>query len=362
MSKGYPLAGSVPDLAPTSSTPVRWGVIGTGGIAAAFATDLELLPGATIVAVGSRTGTGADSFADRFDIPHRHASYAELASDPDVDAVYVATPHPDHHRSALLAIRAGKATLVEKPFTVNALEALDLISAARTGQTFLMEAMWTRFLPHVIRIKKIVDSGRLGDVRSLTADFGSLSPLDPTHRAFSLELGGGALLDLGIYPISFASMLFGNPTSVIAASHPAFTGVDAQTSVVLTYPAGQQAVLFTSLEARTSNRASINGTAARIEVEADFFAPTTFRVIDAEGCVELYDTPHAGRGLRHQVAEVGRCLAASLTESPAMPLTETLAVMETLDAIRRQIGLTYPFEQAGALAAPWRHSPGRTSP
>jgi len=320
-------------------------VIGTGGIAHAFATDLALLPDARIVAVGSRTRASADAFADRFDIPRRHASYAELASDPEVDAVYVATPHPDHHRSAQLAIQAGKATLVEKPFTLNAFEALDLISEARLRQTFLMEAMWTRFLPHVVRIREIIESGRLGEVRSLTADFGSWSPPDPTHRAFAPELGGGALLDLGIYPVSFASMLFGKPTSVLAASHPAFTGVDAQTSVVLAYAGGQQAVLHTSLEARTSNRASINGTLARIEIDADFFAPTTFRVIDPGGREEPYDQPHEGRGLRHQAAEVGRCLAASLTESPVMPLSETLAIMETLDAVRRQIGLTYPADR-----------------
>jgi predicted dehydrogenase len=324
--------------------------MGTGGIAHAFATDLALLPDARIVAVGSRTQASADAFADRFDIPRRHASYADLASDPDVDAVYVATPHPDHHRSAQLAIQAGKATLVEKPFTVNAFEALDLISEARTRQTFLMEAMWTRFLPHVVRIREIIGSGRIGEVRSLTADFGSWSPPDPTHRSYDPELGGGALLDLGIYPVSFASMLFGTPTSVLAASHPAFTGVDAQTSVILAYAGGQQAVLLTSLEARTSNRASINGTRARIEIDADFFAPTTFRVIDLDGREEPYDVPHEGRGLRHQAAEVGRCLAASLTESPVLPLSETLAVMETLDAIRRQIGLTYPSEQPGPAA------------
>lgn len=346
------MAGSAPDSPPSpprSSRPTRWGVIGTGGIADAFARDLALLPDARIVAVGSRTRASADAFADRFDIPRRYASYADLASDPDVDAVYVATPHSDHHRSALLAIQAGKATLVEKPFTLNAFEALDLISAARTRQTFLMEAMWTRFLPHVVQIREIVDSGRLGGVRSLTADFGSWSPPDPTHRSFDPELGGGALLDLGIYPISFASMPFGKPSRVLAVSDPAATGVDAQTSVVLAYAGGQQAVLLTSMEARTSNRASINGTRARVEIDADFFAPTTFRIIDLDGREERYDEPHEGRGLRHQAAEVGRCIAASLTESPVLPLSETLAVMETLDDIRRQIGLSYPSERVQRL-------------
>ena len=323
---------------------IRWGVIGTGGIASAFATDLALLADARIVAVGSRTQANADAFGERFDVPHRYSSYAELVSDAEVDAVYVATPHPDHHQSALLAIRAGKATLVEKPFTLNATEALDLVSEAKARKTFLMEAMWTRFLPHVVLVREIVAAGLLGEVRSLTADFGEWFRPDARHRSFDPQLGGGALLDLGVYPISFASMLFGKPIRVTAASDPAFTGVDAQTSVVLQYAGGQQAVLFTSLEARTPNRASINGTRARIEIEGDFLAPAAFRVIDRNGHEELYDAPHEGRGLRHQAAEVGRCLRASMTESPLLPLSETLAIMETLDVVRRQIGLTYPSE------------------
>ena len=328
----------------SSDEAIRWGIIGTGGIASAFATDLALLRDASVVAVGSRTRASADAFGDRFDVPRRYASYADLVSDPELDAVYVATPHPDHHASALLAIRAGKATLVEKPFTLNAAEASDLIDEATARHTFLMEAMWTRFLPHVVRVREIIAAGVLGDVRSFTADFGEWFRPDARHRSFDPELGGGALLDLGIYPISFASMLFGKPTRVTAASDPAFTGVDAQTSIVLQYAGGQHAVLFTSLEARTPNRASINGSLARIEIEGDFLAPAAFRVIGRDAHEELYDVPHEGRGLRHQAAEVGRCLHASLTESPVLPLSETLAIMETLDMIRNQIGLSYPSE------------------
>ncbi|MDQ1541907.1 MAG: hypothetical protein QOH29_2633, partial [Actinomycetota bacterium] len=237
-------------MAIAADQPVRWGIIGTGGIAATFAGDLALLPDAEIVAVGSRSQAGADAFADRFAIAHRHSSYEALARDPDVDAVYVATPHPMHRDNALLAIEAGKAVLVEKPFTINAAETRVLIDAAKAQGTFLMEAMWTRFLPHVVRIRELIAAGRLGELRSLTADHGQWFPSNPEFRLFAPELGGGALLDLGIYPLSFASMLFGRPTTVTAVSDKAMTGVDAQTAVVLQYEGGRQSVSFTTLETR----------------------------------------------------------------------------------------------------------------
>jgi predicted dehydrogenase len=324
--------------------PLRWGIIGTGGIASAFATDLALLPSADIVAVGSRTQHHADTFGERFAIAHRYPSYEELVNDPDIDAVYVATPHPAHAACALLAIRAGKAVLVEKPFTLNATQARELITEARHRGTFVMEAMWTRFLPHMVRIRQLITDNRLGDIRSLTADFGEHFTEDPTHRSYNPTLGGGALLDLGVYPISFASMLFGPPQAITARSHPAFTGVDSQTSVILQYPGGRHALLFTTLEGYTSNRASINGRDARIEIAADFFAPTSFRLIERTGQVEIHNIAHTGRGLRHQAAEVARCIDTGLTESPHMPLNETITIMETLDEIRHQIGLQYPAE------------------
>jgi predicted dehydrogenase len=324
--------------------PVRWGVIGTGGIASTFAGDLPLLADAEIVAVGSRTKGAADAFADRFGIVRRHASYQSLVDDPDVDAVYVATPHPTHRDNALLAINAGKAVLVEKPFTINAAEAAELIDAARAQGTFLMEAMWTRFLPHVVRIRELIAAGRLGEVRSLTADHGQWFPRDPGHRLFAPELGGGALLDLGVYPLSFASMIFGTPTTITAVADMAFTGVDAQTAIVLQYDGGRQSVSFTTLETRSANQASINGTEARIEIDGVFYAPTTFSLIHRDGDAERFDIAHEGQGLRHQAAEVGRCLRAGLVESPVLTWAETLSIMETMDEVRRQIGLRYPSE------------------
>jgi len=335
-------------MAIAADQKVRWGIIGTGGIATTFARDLTLLPDAEAVAVGSRAQSTADEFADRFDIAHRHPSYETLIEDPDVDAVYVSTPHPMHHAAALLAIRAGKAVLVEKPFTINAAEARELVSAARAGGTFLMEAMWTRFLPHVVKVRELIAQGRLGDVRSLQADHGQWFAKNPEHRLFAPQLGGGALLDLGIYPVSFASMLFGRPTKITAVSDKAFTGVDGQTGILLQYDGGRQAVLFTTLEALTPNRAGISGTEARIEIDGTFYAPSRFRVVGRDGSEEWFEFSHEGKGLRHQAAEVGRCLRAGLLESEIMPLDETVAIMETLDEIRRQIGLRYPSENGSA--------------
>jgi len=331
-------------MAIAAGQPIRWGIIGTGGIAATFAGDLALLPDAELVAVGSRSQETADRFGDRFDVMRRFASYEELVADADVDAVYVSTPHPMHHSAALLAIRAGKAVLVEKPFTINAGEARELVAEARSRGTFLMEAMWTRFLPHVVKIRELLAQGRLGDVRSVLADHGQWFTKDAEHRLFAPALGGGALLDLGIYPISFASMIFGRPTKITAVSDQAFTGVDAQTSVLLQYGAGQQAVLFTSLETRSPNWAAINGTDARIEIDGVFYAPSNFRVVHRDGGVERFNVPHDGQGLRHQAAEVGRCLREGRTESEILSLDETVAIMETLDEVRRQIGLRYPSE------------------
>jgi predicted dehydrogenase len=323
--------------------PVRWGILATGGIAHAFAQDLALVPGCEVVAVGSRSRASAEAFGDEFGVPHRHASYRALAEDPDVDVVYVATPHPGHHGAALLAINAGKAVLVEKPFAMDAAQARDMIDAARERGTFLMEAMWTRFLPHIARVRQILDVGTLGDVVYLTAEHGQWFAADPRFRLFAPDLGGGALLDLGIYPVSFASLVLGAPARITAVSDWAFTGVDATTSMIFQYDSGAHAVLTTTLRAASGNPAAIYGTAARIEIDGWFYTPTTFRVIARDGTeLERFDQPYAGRGLRGEAAEVGRCLRAGLLESPLLPLDETYTIMQAMDEVRRQTGLSYP--------------------
>ena len=320
----------------------RWGILATGGIAHAFARDLALLPDASISAVGSRRQAAADAFAAEFGIARAYGSYAALVADPDVDAVYVATPHPGHHDAALLAVEAGKAVLVEKPFAMNAADAAAMIAAARARGVFLMEAMWTRFLPHIARIREILAAGTLGRIAYLTAEHGQWFAEDPAFRLFAPSLGGGALLDLGIYPVSFAHLVLGVPERITAVSDPAFTGVDATTSMIFQYTGGAHAVLTTTLAAASNNPAAIYGTEARLEIDGWFYTPTTFRVVARDGTeLERYDAPHSGHGLRHQAAEVGRCLEAGLLESPLLPLDETLAIMTTLDEVRRQIGLDY---------------------
>lgn len=326
-----------------SDRPIRWGLMATGGIADAFARDLAQLPDAELVAVGSRSQAGADAFAERFAVPNRHGSYEALAADPDVDAIYVSTPHPGHHAATLLAIAGGKGVLVEKPFAMDLAESREMVQAARSAGVFLMEAMWTRFLPHIRRVREILAEGTLGELVYLVAEHGQWFARDPEHRLFAPPLGGGALLDLGIYPVSFAHMVLGAPARITAVSDAAFTGVDGTTSMILQHDRGAHAVLTTTLAAASANPASIYGTDARIEIDGTFYMPSSFRVVSRDGrLLEGFESSGPGRGMQHEAAEVGRCLRAGLAESPELPLEETLAIMGTMDEIRRQIGLTYP--------------------
>ena len=234
---------------------IRWGIIGTGGIASTFAADLAHTGSGSAVAVGSRRAESAEAFGERFGIPNRHDTYEALVADPEVDAVYVGTPHPMHHEDALLALRAGKHVLVEKPFTMNAAEAEELVGEARQRGLFLMEAMWARFLPHMREVRRLLADGVLGEIVTVTADHSQWFVQDASHRLFAPELGGGALLDLGIYPVSFASMVLGAPDRVAAIADPAFTGVDAQTSILLGYESGAHASCSTARCARSARRA-----------------------------------------------------------------------------------------------------------
>jgi predicted dehydrogenase len=338
--------------------PVRWGILGTGAIASRFATDLARVPDADLRAVGSRTGEAADAFAERFRIPVRHTGYRALVEDPAVDVVYVAVPHPAHHAWALAALEAGRAVLCEKPFTVNAAEARELVASARRRGRFLMEAMWTRFLPSMARVREILDSGGLGEVRTVHADLGIRMRPDPESRLFAPGLGGGALLDLGVYPVSFASFVLGAPRSVTAVATPTATGVDAQTSVILRYASGAHAVLNTTLEVDTPGGAVVAGSEGRLELSGPLFDPWSVRLVrgtspNAE-VVEEIRASDPGHGWNHEAVEVGRCLRAGLLESPTMPLDESVAIMETLDEIRRQTGLRYPFETREPEPAPQR--------
>ena len=323
-------------IEPPTDRPVRFGVVGTGGIAAAFTDDLRLLDDAEVVAVGSRSQQTADAFAAAHGVERAHSTYEGLLTDGEVDVVYVATPHPWHHTVAMQAIASGKAVLVEKPFTMTGDEAEEIADAARRTGTFCMEAMWARFNPHLVRVREVLASGELGEITTVFADHGQWFARDRESRLFAPELGGGALLDLGIYPVSFASMVLGTPTRVTARATSAFTGVDAQTSILLEHAGGAHAVLTTTLRAVTPTTATIVGTQGRLEIDGPFYAPGGFTVTPRQGTPWRYDEPHEGLGLRHEAAEVVRCLREGLTESKVLPLDETVSIMRTLDEVRRQ--------------------------
>lgn len=323
---------------------LRWGILATGGIAQSFVQDLQLI-GAPVTAVGSRDLARARDFAQRNGIPNAYGSYEELVADPDVDVVYVATPHSAHASAALLALDAGKHVLLEKPYTINAAEARRVVDRAAANGLVVLEAMWTRWLPHMIRVREIIAAGTLGELRSVVADHDQKASDDPAGRMQNPDLGGGALLDLGIYPVSFAWDLFGAPERIVALSDPTATGVDQQTGIVLGYPGGRMAVLHTELDARGSNRAVVNGTDARIEIDAVWYTPTSFRVIAADGSVlESYESRVEGRGMQFQALELERLVAEGRAPGDQLPPEESVAIMGTLDEIRRQIGLRYPGE------------------
>ncbi|MET8825006.1 Gfo/Idh/MocA family oxidoreductase [Streptomyces sp. NPDC004610] len=326
---------------------VRWGILATGGIAAAFTADLIDLPEAEVVAVASRSEDSARAFAERFGIARAYGDWAALAADEDVDVVYVATPHSAHRAAAGMCLAAGRNVLCEKAFTLNAREAGELAALAREHDRFLMEAMWMYCHPLVRRLKALVDDGAIGAVRTVHADFGLAGPFPPSHRLRDPAQGGGALLDLGVYPVSFAQLLLGEPDGVTASAVRSEEGVDLQTGAVLTWAGGALAALHCSLVGATGTTASVTGSAGRIDVPDGFFHPERFVLHRAgrdpeEFVLDPADGPRST--LRHEAREVMRALRAGEKESPLVPLDGTLAVMRTLDTIRDRIGVRYPGE------------------
>lgn len=325
---------------------IRWGILGTGMIAHKFAEGLRVLPDAVLTAVGSRSQAAADRFGDAFDVPHRHATYQDLASDSEVDVIYVSSPHPMHKEDTLLCLEAGKAVLCEKPFTMNSQESEAVIRAARERGLFLMEAMWTRYLPAVVRARQLLAEGVIGEVRMVQADFGFRAEVDPKHRLLNPDLGGGALLDVGIYTVSLASMVFGQqPAEINSQVYLGSTGVDELSGTIFRYPAGQIAVLSSSLQINTPHDAIIIGTKGSIRIHPSFWC-TDGMTLTLDGQPEqVMNLPRVGNGYNYEAAEVMACLRAGKRESEVMPLDETLAIMQTLDRIRALWGLKYPTEK-----------------
>ncbi|MET0736584.1 MAG: Gfo/Idh/MocA family oxidoreductase [Microbacterium sp.] len=328
----------------TPAPRLRWGILGPGGIAHAFTKDLQTV-GSTVAAVGSRSQETADAFAAEYGIPNAHGSYADLVADPDVDIVYIATPHPFHAEQAILALEAGKHVLVEKPFTLNAAEAARVREVAAATGLLAMEAMWTRYLPHMVRIREIIASGALGDIRAVIADHTQKISSDPAHRLNALELGGGALLDLGIYPISFAWDVLGAPTSITAAAHLGETGADAEIATIMTHASGALSTSISAAHSAGPNTAHVIGTEARIDIDRVWYDATSFRLVAPDGTVlESYESSFDGRGMQYQALAAERLVAAGLTDSDLLPIDESVAIMDTLDQVRSIIGLRYPGE------------------
>jgi predicted dehydrogenase len=321
---------------------IRWGILSTGGIAHEFARKALKTRGAQLVAVGSRTQEAADAFGAEFDIPHRHASYEALANDPDVDIIYIATPHNLHYANARLCLEAGKPALVEKAFTLNAAQAADLIALARQKRLFLMEAMWTRFLPGMAKVRELVQGGAIGELRMVKADLGFRADYRPEWRLLNPNLAGGALLDVGCYVVSFASMLLGSPTQVSGLSYIGETGVDEQSAILLGYPEGRMAVLNCAVRTSSPRDGWVLGTEGSLYLHATF-GWTRHIVLKSAGGAEQHFR-FKNPGFEHQIAESMRCLRAGLLESPLMPLDESLSIMQTLDTLRQQGGLRYPEE------------------
>ncbi|MFF4626423.1 MULTISPECIES: Gfo/Idh/MocA family protein [Streptomyces] len=328
---------------------VRWGILATGGIAAAFTADLVDLPDAEVVAVASRSEASAKAFAERFGIERAYGEWGALAEDADIDVVYVATPHSAHRAAAGLCLSAGRNVLCEKAFTLNVREAEELVGLAKDGGRFLMEAMWMYCNPLVRRLKALVDDGAIGEVRTVQADFGLAGPFPPAHRLRDPAQGGGALLDLGVYPVSFAHLLLGEPSDVVAKAVLSEEGVDLQTGALLSYDGGALASLHCSLTGGTATIASVTGSLGRIDIPNGFFHPDRFVLHrDGRDPEEFAADPADGprNSLKHEAREVMRALRAGETESPLVPLEGTLAVMRTLDAIRDRVGVRYPGEGA----------------
>ena len=315
---------------------MRWGILGTGGIAQQFAADLSYTDH-IVEAVGSRNITSANNFPTG---NKRYGSYEELVNDKEIDAVYVASLHPYHHDNALLALNAGKPVLVEKPFAMNSRQVKEMLSLAQSKNLLIAEAMWTRFLPHVREVRKIIESGALGEIVSFHGDHGQDIPRTRAQRLWDPAMGGGALLDLGVYPIAFSHMIFGAPEKIVSQATLTDEAVDLHTSAVFHYSSGAQATISCTMAARTPNKALISGTKGRIEIEGFFFAPSSFNVIINEE-ITHHPNEYKGHGLREQALSFEKALKDGKKELDELTHSESLSIMETMDEIRQQCGVKY---------------------
>ncbi|MGB1251097.1 MAG: Gfo/Idh/MocA family protein [Candidatus Promineifilaceae bacterium] len=322
---------------------IKWGILGPGSIAHKFAIGLQLVPNAELVAVGSRSLERAQAFAAKFDALSAYGSYADLIADPDVDAIYVGTPHSFHKTHSILCMDAGKHVLCEKPFAINANEARAMAAAAQRNGVVLMEAMWSRFLPTLVKVRELLAAGVIGEVRMISADFGFRTRVNPEGRLFDPSLGGGALLDVGIYPLSLAYMIFGKPTRIASMADIGSTGIDEQSAFILGYEGGQMAICSTAVRTNTPHEATIMGSEGMIKLHAPWWVSATLSV-NRGGDEEIHTLPFLGNGYTHEAIEVGNLIRSGKLESDVIPLAESIQIMETMDALRAEWGIKYPME------------------
>ncbi len=321
---------------------IKWGILSTGHISNKFAVALALLPDAELVAVASRNIETAKKFAKKHNVPKAYVSYDELANDPDIDVVYIGTPHTFHLENSVMCMRKGKAVLCEKALTINSIEAKEMVHVALEENVFLMEAMITRHVPLVKKVLKWIEEGRIGEVRMVKASRCARGEFPPGARQLNPDLGGGSLLDVGIYVISFASMIYKkSPIEAVGLCHIGDLGSDEQGVAVLKYDKGEIADLSYALRTAASNEAYILGTEGYIKIFDVFAVPTKASLFVNRQEVETIEEPIVGNALNYEAEEVMRCLKAGLKESPLMPLNESIQIMEIMDHLRQPWGLIY---------------------
>ena len=322
---------------------VRWGILGTGSIARKFAEGLTAVEDAELVAVGSRVKEGAELFGEKYGVPRRHGSYEALAKDPEVDVVYVASPHPFHKEHALLCLRNGKGVVSEKPMGINQREVGEMVACARAQKLFLMEAMWTHFFPAIRKAKALIGEGAIGEVRLMRADFCFRAGIDPAHRLFAPELGGGGLLDVGVYTVALAQLVYEQePREIVSMANMAETGVDEQAVMLMRYEGGGMATLTCAVRTTTPHEAVIYGTDGFIRIPHAFWQPDS--IVLCKDKEQEFAFERLGNGMGFEAAEVCRCMREGLLESPLMPWSRSLAVVKIMDRVRAQWGLKYPME------------------
>jgi Predicted dehydrogenases and related proteins len=323
---------------------INWGILGLGGIAEKFAQGMTSVPNARLYAVGSRSTNKAKSFANKYNAVNAYGTYEELASDPLVDVIYIATPHVLHCENTLMCIQKGKAVLCEKPFAMNEKEVLRMISLAKEKNIFLMEAMWTRFLPTISKTMELIRKGVIGDVIHLKSDFGNKSHYDPKNRFFNIELGGGSLLDIGIYPVFIALLLLGEPDEVSAEAIIGKTGVDENISAVFKYNSGKLATLFSTFLTNSPVETDIYGTKGYIRINRMWHIPSSLTLVMRDGHTENINFEYKNNGYDFEAIEVTNCLLKGKKESSIMPLDFSLKLIKLFDKLRKICNIKYSMD------------------